>query len=113
MSRMQHNTKAGQRGVATVYLIHFNRRLKHAGHYIGFTTDLDKRLTDHLCGQGARLMEVLMLSKIEWKLARTWRGDRKFERWLKNKKDADWFCPICSGEAAMNRAIFPKGGRDQ
>lgn len=100
-----------EKGAETVYLIHFNRRLKHAGHYIGFTTDLDKRLTDHLCGQGARLMEVLMLSKIEWKLARTWRGDRKLERRLKRWNGAASFCPFCSGKSAMRRAIFTKGGR--
>jgi predicted GIY-YIG superfamily endonuclease len=52
-------------------------------HYIGFTTNLDKRLTDHLCGQGARLMEVRFERGIEWKLAGAWLGDRELERRLK------------------------------
>ncbi len=104
MSRKQHITRKTARGIAVVYLIHFNRRLKHAGHYIGFTTDLDKRITDHLCGMGARLMEVINDAGIEWKIARTWRGDRKLERRLKNWNGAAKFCPICSGKAAMNRA---------
>jgi hypothetical protein len=39
-----------------VYLLHFHQKLAHGQHYIGFTTNLDKRLTDHLCCQGARLM---------------------------------------------------------
>jgi len=41
----------------TVYLIHFNRAYKHARHYLGYSEHLDKRLTDHLCGMGARLAE--------------------------------------------------------
>src|SRR5262245_27533792 len=59
-----------------VYLIHFNKAYRHARHYIGFTTNLDKRITDHLCGMGARLMEVITNAGIEWRVARTWQGDR-------------------------------------
>src|SRR5215510_2445485 len=42
----------------TVYLIHFNRSYRHARHYLGYSENLDKRICDHLCGQGARLMEA-------------------------------------------------------
>jgi predicted GIY-YIG superfamily endonuclease len=90
----------------TVYLIHFNRRFKHAGHYLGFSTDLDKRITDHLCGMGARLMEVVTEAKIEWKVARTWSGDRKLERRLKNRKEAPALCPLCSGKKALKRGNY-------
>jgi len=88
----------------TVYLIHFNQAFKHARHYLGFTTNLDQRITDHLCGQGARLMEVVTSAGIEWKLARTWSGDRKLERRLKNRKESRALCPLCSGEKANRRA---------
>src|SRR5262245_6920770 len=77
----------------TVYLIHFNRAYKHARHYLGYSEHLDKRITDHLCGMGARLMEVVTLAGIEWKVSRTWPGDRKFERQLKNRKQAPKLCP--------------------
>jgi len=88
----------------TVYLIHFDRAYKHARHYLGYSEDLDKRITDHLCGMGARLMEVVTLAKIEWKVSRTWRGDRAFERRLKNRKEAPALCPICSGKKALKLA---------
>src|SRR5262245_50496799 len=88
----------------TVYLIHFNRPYRHARHYIGYTTNLDKRITDHLCGIGARLMEVVTAAGIEWKLARTWPGNRQLERRIKNRKEAAALCPICSGKAALKRA---------
>jgi predicted GIY-YIG superfamily endonuclease len=88
----------------TVYLIHFNRAYKHARHYLGYSEHLDKRITDHLCGMGARLMEVVTLAGIEWKVARTWPGDRTFERHLKNRKDAPRICPLCSGKGALKLA---------
>lgn len=91
----------------SVYLLHFNRKLKHAQHYLGFVESdagLDKRLTDHLCGMGARLMEVCFDLQIEWRCVRVWFGaDRSFERRLKKWKGAAQICPVCTG-AAMNRA---------
>lgn len=96
-----------------VYLIHFNRKFKHAGHYLGFCeTDqsIDKRLTDHLCGLGARLMSVVTDAGIEWKCVRLWFGaDRTFERRLKQKGKAR-ICPICSPKSALRRANdYPNG----
>jgi predicted GIY-YIG superfamily endonuclease len=87
-----------------VYLIHFNRAYKHARHYLGYSENLDKRITDHLCGMGARLMEVVTEAKIEWKVSRTWPGDRRPERHLKNRKDSPRICPICAGAKALKRA---------
>jgi predicted GIY-YIG superfamily endonuclease len=43
----------------TVYLLHFDRRLHHAGHYIGSAEDLGRRLAEQRAGQGARLIEVI------------------------------------------------------
>jgi hypothetical protein len=41
---------------------------------------------------------------IKWEVARTWTGDRKFERRLKNGKRAPKLCPVCAGDAAYKRA---------
>ena len=87
----------------TIYLIHFNRAYKHARHYLGYSEHLDKRITDHLCGMGARLMEVVTQAGIEWRVSRTWPGDRRLERHLKNRKDAPRLCPTCNPKA-FNRA---------
>ena len=93
-----------------VYLLHLRRKLAHSQHYIGFTEHLDKRLTDHLCGQGARFMEVCFERKIEWRLARMWQGaGREFERKLKRRHGAASICPLCSGKAALRRAVFNEG----
>jgi len=95
-----------KRSPTLVYLIHFLTPYHHARHYIGYTADLDKRITDHLCGMGARLLEVITAAGIEWKLARTWPGNRELERRLKRRHGAASICPICSGKGALRRAIF-------
>jgi predicted GIY-YIG superfamily endonuclease len=90
--------------MSTIYLLHLDKPLRHAKHYVGFADDLEARLERHANGHGARMLQVCRERGISWTLARTWTGDRKFERRLKNRKDAPHICPICSGEAANNRA---------
>ena len=92
----------------SVYLIHFDQPYKRARHYLGYAEDLDARLERHRAGNVARLMEVINLAGITWRVARTWQGDRKLERKLKNRKEAPALCPICSGAAANNRGNFKK-----
>jgi predicted GIY-YIG superfamily endonuclease len=82
--------------VGTVYLIHFDRRYKHAGHYTGWTKDLSARIAEHLKGQGARLMEVITEAGITWQVVRTWEGTRSRERAIKNRHEAPKLCPQCS-----------------
>jgi predicted GIY-YIG superfamily endonuclease len=48
-----HNTEG------TVYLLHFDRPLKHAKHYLGYANDLQARLEQHRSGNGARLIQVV------------------------------------------------------
>src|SRR5262245_12288520 len=92
----------------TIYLIHFNRAYKHARHYLGYSEHLDKRITDHLCGMGARLMEVVTQAGIEWRVSRTWPGDRQLERRLKNRKDSPRFCPLCDPRALSRAKVIEK-----
>ena len=79
----------------TVYLLHFDRPYKHAGHYTGWTMRLVDRLDAHESGHGARLTEVVRDAGIGWQLARTWPGDRHRERALKRQGGASRRCPLC------------------
>lgn len=84
-----------------VYLIHFDQKLHHAQHYIGFvdepTHKLERRIEYHRKGQGSKLLKALVQKQIQFSVVRTWpEGDRNFERSLKNKKRASQFCPICN-----------------
>lgn len=82
-----------------VYLIHFDQKLKHAQHYLGFVKTargLDARMKHHLNGTGSKLMAALSQAGIKWSVVRTWpEGDRTFERTLKNRKKSASLCPIC------------------
>lgn len=80
----------------TIYLLCFDRRLAHAKHYIGWTSDLDQRLGLHAKGQsGAKLMEAVHAAGIGFQCSRTWTGTRNDERKLKNRRDAMRMCPLC------------------
>ncbi len=94
-----------------VYLLHFDKPLKHAKHYIGYAeNDVEQRLEKHKSGQGARLLQVITEKGIGFKLAKTWNNaSRSFERALKNKKNAPRFCPICKSIKAGRVPIIVKG----
>ena len=88
-------TGRGGKAQGTLYLLHFSEPYKHARHYSGIATDLDARLAEHQAGRGARLLQVVKDAGITWTLARTWPGDRKRERQLKNQGGASRRCPEC------------------
>ena len=83
-----------------VYLIHFQSKLHHAQHYIGFVeTDLLQRIELHLSNKGAKLLAAVNNQGIRWQVVRVWlEGDRRIERKLKNYKKARCFCPICKSQ---------------
>lgn len=82
-----------------VYLIHFSPAYKHAKHYTGYADDIGRRVAEQSKGIGARLCNVAVDAGCQVVLARIWPGkDRKFERQLKNRKNAPRLCPICAAE---------------
>jgi predicted GIY-YIG superfamily endonuclease len=80
----------------TVYLLHLDPPLKHARHYVGWTSNLDERLEAHRSGRGARLLEAVKEAGGSFHLARTWAGSRSLERAIKDRKEAPKLCPDCS-----------------
>jgi hypothetical protein len=104
-------SRTATRGVplrGLVYLLHFSELYipypdappcACAGHYTGFAPGgpqaLKQRLAKHGTAAGARLMLVVAQAGITWELARTWPGDRRLERRLKNQGGASRRCPLC------------------
>ena len=87
-------------GSGIVYLLHFNQPFHHARHYVGFCeSDLARRINLHRRGQsGAKLMAALKRAGISFTLARTWIGDRDFERKLHKRHNSPArLCPLCRG----------------
>jgi len=100
------------------YLLHFEHRYYHAGHYIGFSGCVDARLKLHRAGGGARLLEVVTDAGIDFEVARLWPCDsyeqaRTLERKLKRTHGhGPALCPVCRGTpmdpyAAMRLGHWP------
>ena len=87
-----------------IYLIHFDRPLHHARHYLGYCADgtLEVWLIRHRAGRGARLLAVLRELNIGWRVVRVFDGDRSFERRLKAKSSVR-LCPVCRVRPAQPR----------
>ena len=90
--------------VGTIYLLHFDRPLHHARHYLGWASDLEARLAVHGKADGSALMRAVAAAGIDWQLARTWTGDRHRERQLKQRGKAR-MCPLCRAEAIGQSAL--------
>jgi hypothetical protein len=89
--------------VGITYLLHFfdpatgkPARYHHAGHYVGWTTDLGARLAAHARGTGARLVEVITEAGLGFTLARTWpQSTRDREDLVKHAGGGRRYCPEC------------------
>lgn len=85
----------------TVYLLHFDTPISPTHttqHYLGYAKTLEDRIAVQEKGKGARLVAVALERDIQFTVARTWRGGRKLERQLKNRKNSRLLCPICKGK---------------
>lgn len=91
----------------TVYLLHFERPIAHARHYLGSTSRLEQRLAEHRAGmsKAGRLPQVFAEHGIGFVLARTWPGGRIRERQLKRQGGHSRKCPVCiaAGDPAATR----------
>ncbi len=80
------------------YLIHFDSPIggSKAQHYIGFTTDLQKRVASHRAASGSGLTGRANKIGVSWRVVRVWRdADLESEKALKRLGGAN-LCPICS-----------------
>jgi hypothetical protein len=82
---------------STVYLLHFEPRYKHAGHYLGSTkqTGSHDRILEHLNGHGSPLIRAAIAAGCTVELVRTWKGGRELERKLKDQHHGPRLCPRC------------------
>lgn len=89
----------------TVYLLHFERKVRGAQHYLGITRSarLDRRMHDHCGEHGSRLTALACKSGIGFTLARTWPAESlDLEKRLKASGHFAKLCPICRGELDLN-----------
>jgi len=87
-----------------LYLIHFEQRVAHAGHYLGCTDDLKNRLHEHgNTYRGAALMQECRRRGIAWTLAAVWRHGHDKEHKTKQVGGLSKYCPICNPHTATWR----------
>src|SRR5512146_797810 len=93
-----------------VYLLHFTSKFHHAQHYLGFTDDVQRRISEHQ-RERVHLMGAVNAAKIPWLVAKIWpEGDRALERKLKHYRGSAQFCPICRALAGQpSVSIMPIG----
>jgi predicted GIY-YIG superfamily endonuclease len=91
--------------VTGLYLLHFDPPYLHAGHYLGFAEDVDRRVSEHLAanGKASPLVRAALAAGSAVSLARTWPGgDRKLERRLKNQHNTPRLCLVCRAQKEAN-----------
>jgi predicted GIY-YIG superfamily endonuclease len=90
-----------KRQLGTVYLLHFSGRTATGHqHYLGWTTDIPKRLARHRAGRGAEETKKAVEEGLKLKLAQSWRGTLTDERRIKDERKAvkrgfGCLCPYC------------------
>lgn len=83
------------------YLIHAERPIRHAQHYLGAAPDIPARIAAHRAGRGAALVRAFNERGIGWHVARTWPTATPelavgTEIALKNRRDSPRICPECT-----------------
>ena len=91
-----------------VYLIHFEKEFKGCRHYIGYTRDIEMRMTYHRNGNGSCLLNALNKLDIKYEIVRTWEGGYDLEKKLKKRKKAKLLCPICNKKSWKNNGKVKK-----
>lgn len=95
----------------TVYLFHFRRplgnlanRRAQASHYVGFSDDFERRLSEQLAGRGAKIVRAATLRGIPFDVYH-WPACLAVEKLIKRAHNTAIYCPTCA--AAAGRAVKP------
>lgn len=89
-----------------LYLLHFEPRYEHAGHYLGYADDIARRVSEHMAanGKASPLVRAALARGCTVTLARVWVfGGRKHERRLKNQGGLSRHCPTCRASGRWHR----------
>ena len=81
-----------------VYIIHLARPLagSKSRHYVGFSTQVEKRLFHHRKGTGSHFLREANRQGIPYALVVVFAGTKRDERKLKNCKNTARYCPCCN-----------------
>lgn len=89
-----------------LYLLHFSPPYRHAGHYLGFAKDVDRRVAEHLTrsAKSSPLVRAAIGAGHSVYVARRWPGGtRTLERRMKRQGGLSRHCPICRASGRFHR----------
>ena len=89
-----------------LYLFHLDPPYEHAGHYLGWASNLARRVGEQRRGTGrsSPLLRAQLAAGGEILLARVWEGEsRTTERRMKNQGGLSRHCPICRASGRWHR----------
>jgi len=89
--------------LGTVYLLHFAKPLWGIRHYIGWTSNLRRRIHQHANGLGSTTTRDFFTHNIPFTVARLWHNSTDLLEQQLIRAGADRYCPICGYESAMHR----------
>lgn len=90
-----------------LYLLHFDPRYRHAGHYLGYTEDLPTRFALHIKGRGSPLVKAAVNNGSKIVLVRIWSGDGNAEQEIKRVMHSlVRLCPVCYRNAAARMKAY-------
>ena len=97
MSAPRVSRRGAAHPIGTTYLIHMEGRVAEwAGHYLGWTRDVEWRLEEHRNGRGSPLLAAAAERGIPFNIVRLWPNTtRAFERKLHETKNSPCLCPVC------------------
>lgn len=87
------------------YLLHFEPRYAHAGHYLGVSDhDVPGRIAYHVAGRGSPLVRAVVQAGGHVFHVRTFPGlTRDGERRLKRQGGLSRHCPVCRARGSWHR----------
>ena len=77
------------------YLLHFERPIYGAQHYLGWSTDIRRRVRLHLSGRGARLVSQALQAGIGVELVRIWPTFVRQQEYVLKRQTPKRYCPRC------------------
>lgn len=83
---------------AGLYLLHFEPRYKHAGHYLGYSSNWPARVIEHLerGPKASPLVRAALEAGCAVSVSRVYEGgSRKRERSIKRAGGLGRSCPVC------------------
>lgn len=89
-----------------LYLFHFEPRYRHAGHYLGYSADIDRRVLEHLSrgSKASRLVVAALEAGSVVTVAATFPGlSRIDERRMKRRGGLGRVCPTCRAAGYRRR----------